>query len=263
MTITNPLLTRVKLPGQTIRLPSGGNYYGNGELADTVQNGEIHIYPMTALNEIVMRSPDKIINGEAITEVFATCVPDVLQPHRLLMRDLDYILMALRQTTYGDSHDIEFEHNCENAKVHTYQVSIPSLMHQTTEYDPEMMEANRHVTMPNGQVVTLRPAAILEDVVAILSETNISEQELMSVEYMKMQRLRSVAAMVDRVEDVSDRGMITEWLGQIPVTWFETISHGIDKMSGWGPNTEMTFTCKDCGEAIKIDVPLNPIVFFS
>lgn len=263
MSATNPLLARVKLPGQTIRLPSGGRMYGNGELADTVKDGEIHVYPMTAMDEIVMRSPDKIINGEAIQEVFRNCVPQVLKPERLLMRDLDYILMAMRQATYGDTHDIEYQHDCDNAEVHTYAVSIPSLMHQTTEYDPDLMESRRRLVMPNDQSVLLRPAVVLEDVIAILTETNVSEKEMLSVEFAKEQRLRSIAAMIERVEDVTDRDMIKEWLAHIPVEWFNQISVGIDAMSGWGPNTEMKFQCKDCGEVIKIDVPLNPIVFFS
>jgi len=40
---SNPLLENLRLPGETVRLPSGGMFYKNGELASHVNNGEIHV----------------------------------------------------------------------------------------------------------------------------------------------------------------------------------------------------------------------------
>ena len=54
----NPLLERIKLPGDSFALPSGGLFYGEGVLDPSVSNAEIHVHPMTTLDEITMKSPD-------------------------------------------------------------------------------------------------------------------------------------------------------------------------------------------------------------
>ena len=53
----NPLLARVKLPGETFALPSGGIFYESGELDDSVNHGELHIYPMAAYDEVLIKTP--------------------------------------------------------------------------------------------------------------------------------------------------------------------------------------------------------------
>ena len=61
--LNNPLLRNIQLPGDTVRLPSRGIFYNNGELTPSTQNGEVHVYPMKAIDEIIMRSPDKLLSG--------------------------------------------------------------------------------------------------------------------------------------------------------------------------------------------------------
>lgn len=258
----NPLLAKVQIPGQVVRLPSGGLHYGDGELSPDVQNGELHVRPMTAIDEITIRSPDMIVSGQALRDVFKNCIPGILKPERLLMRDVDYLLMALRQTTYGDTYEMGFKHDCEHAKMHTYTISLPALINKTIEYDSEHYEQLRTVTMPNGQIVTLRPAMVMEDLLKIIQMTDFQAKQT-DIRTLQDQRIMGVGAMIARVSDVTDPSMIAEWLAAIPLQWFTTISDAIDKLSGWGPDTKSTFVCKDCGSPFEVDIPLNPVVFFS
>jgi hypothetical protein len=46
----NPLLAKVQMPGKRFRLPSRGLFYNNGELADTVADGEIEVFAMTTVD---------------------------------------------------------------------------------------------------------------------------------------------------------------------------------------------------------------------
>ena len=39
----NPLLQKIRLPGRIFQLPSRGLFYKNGELDESVKNGEIHV----------------------------------------------------------------------------------------------------------------------------------------------------------------------------------------------------------------------------
>lgn len=124
MNNVNPLLERIKIPGETIRLPSNGVFYTNGELDNSVTNGEIHIYPLTAISELLLRSPDKLLEGEALIDVFGQCAPQVKQPLKLLSKDIDYILTSLRRITYGDNIEIVYTHSCKDAVQHEYTVKL-------------------------------------------------------------------------------------------------------------------------------------------
>jgi len=88
----NPLLTRVEMPGSTFQLPSRGLFYDNGELRDDVEMGEVHVHPMSAFDEILMKTPDALFSGEAVHKVFLRCIPQVLQPVELLAKDVDFLL---------------------------------------------------------------------------------------------------------------------------------------------------------------------------
>jgi hypothetical protein len=96
----NPLLHKIRIPGETIRLPSRGIFYTPGVLIDDVINGEIHVYPMTTIDELILKSPDKIMSGDAIAEIFSRCVPQVLNTKRLLAKDVDFILITLKKIVW-------------------------------------------------------------------------------------------------------------------------------------------------------------------
>jgi DNA-directed RNA polymerase subunit M/transcription elongation factor TFIIS len=114
MSDTNPLLNKIKLPGRRFRLPSRGLFYTSGELADNVIDGEIELFSMTAVDEISLRSPEYLYSGEAIERVLSRCAPEVKKPLKLLAKDVDFILTALRVVSYGD--ELELNIRCDKCQ---------------------------------------------------------------------------------------------------------------------------------------------------
>lgn len=106
MSEENPLLKKIEMPGRKFRLPSRGLFYTNGELDESIKDGEIEVLSMTAIDEISLRSPEFLFSGEAIERVFKRCIPDVKNPLRLLSLDVDYLLTALRIVSYGNVLDL-------------------------------------------------------------------------------------------------------------------------------------------------------------
>ena len=60
----NPLRQFFRRPAVFFKLPSGGKNYAPGVL-DMPENEEFPVYPMTAIDEISMRTPDALFNGSA------------------------------------------------------------------------------------------------------------------------------------------------------------------------------------------------------
>lgn len=102
----NPLRQYFRRPALYLKLPSGGKGYPAGAI-DMPENGELPVYPMTAIDEITSRTPDALYNGVAVTEIIKSCVPNIKQPWEVLNIDMDPILVAIRIATNGQLMEVE------------------------------------------------------------------------------------------------------------------------------------------------------------
>lgn len=101
----NPLASRFRQPKIYLRLPSGGQYYPEGSINIT-ENGEYPVYSMTAKDELVFKTPDALLNGEATVQVIQSCIPAITNAWHVPSIDLDAILVAIRIATYGEKISI-------------------------------------------------------------------------------------------------------------------------------------------------------------
>jgi hypothetical protein len=103
---SNPLSKFFRQPAIYIRLPSLGQNWLPGSI-DYPTNGEIPVLPMTAIDEISYRTPDALFNGEAVTGVIQSCIPNVKNAWAVPGPDIDVLLIAIRIASYGHQLDIE------------------------------------------------------------------------------------------------------------------------------------------------------------
>jgi hypothetical protein len=114
---TNPLTSFMRQPKIYIRLPSGGEYWPPGTLQMT-ETGEFPVFSMTAKDELLLKIPDALMNGQAIVDVVQHCIPNIKNAWAIPSIDIDVILIAIRLATYGEKmttplsfgEDIEMEH---------------------------------------------------------------------------------------------------------------------------------------------------------
>jgi hypothetical protein len=111
--MTNPLSQYFRQPSIYIRLPSKGQNYPVDAL-DMPQNGELPVYPMTAIDEITYRTPDALFNGQATVNVIQSCLPNIKNAWAIPSIDLDTVLIAIRIASYG--HELEFGTTCPSCK---------------------------------------------------------------------------------------------------------------------------------------------------
>lgn len=101
----NPLQKYFRQPKIYLRLPSSGNFYPEGSLEKT-ETGEYPVYSMTAKDEIVLKTPDALLNGQATVDVIQSCLPNIKDAWKIPSIDLDAILVAIRIATYGEMLDV-------------------------------------------------------------------------------------------------------------------------------------------------------------
>ena len=122
----NPLKKYFRQPKIFIRLPSKGQFYTPGSLLMT-ESGEFPVYPMTAKDELIFKTPDALLNGEATVSVIKSCVPNITNPWGMPSVDSDAILIAIRAATNGNM--LEIESNCPScSETASYNVNLIGLL---------------------------------------------------------------------------------------------------------------------------------------
>lgn len=260
MTTDNPLLSELKIPGKTFTLPSRGIFYSNGELDESVQNGEVHIHPLSGFTELSLKNPDLLFNGKAIVRVFNECVPEIKKPLELAAKDVDAILFFLRMVTYGSEFRIEVKHTCEDAKAHGYAVNLEHVLANSSNIDPTMIANYQSPIVVRNKEVFTRPIRFT-DVVALFHETG-TKKEFSDEDLERIAKL-NVLSMIDRVDNVKNPAHILGWLQTLSTPELNEITDAAEAKNSWGINNIVKLKCRDCSHDMDVELPLNPINFFT
>jgi hypothetical protein len=151
----NPLKKYFRQPKIYLKLPSRGRFYTPGSLVMT-ESGELPVYPMTAKDELMFKTPDALLNGEATVSVIKSCIPNIANPWGMPSTDSDAVLIAIRLATYGEKLDI-------NTKVpntgeeRTFQVDLRMLLDQLSTF-----EFNPYVQIDDYMSVEIKPSTYKE-----------------------------------------------------------------------------------------------------
>jgi hypothetical protein len=131
----NPLKQYFRRPAVFIKLPSGGKYYPAGVI-DMPENGELPVYPMTAIDEITTKTPDALYNGTAMAELIKSCVPSIKDPWQINSMDLDAVLIGIRAAAGGS--DLEIESTCPACEDYgKYGINLVNMLAQMRPGDYE------------------------------------------------------------------------------------------------------------------------------
>jgi rubredoxin len=122
----NPLKQYFRRPAIYIKLPSNYEYYDSDVIA-VPENGELPVYPMTAIDEITSRTPDALFNGTAVVDIIKSCIPAIKNPWKINIIDMESILIAIRVASTGENMDIDSA--CPSCKeVNKYGVNLVDLL---------------------------------------------------------------------------------------------------------------------------------------
>ncbi len=120
---SNPLAKHFRQPQIYLKLPSKGRWYPAGSI-DMPPTGELPVYAMTAKDELTLKTPDALLNGQATIEVIESCLPNIKDAWQMPSVDIDAVLIAIRQATYGNEMDlVSVCPHCNSRNEHTLDLS--------------------------------------------------------------------------------------------------------------------------------------------
>lgn len=131
----NPLKKYFRRPALYFKLPSMGKLYA-ADVLDMPPNNELPVFPMTAIDEITVRSPDALYNGAAMVDLIRSCVPNIKDPWKINSVDFDAVLIAIRAATVGNTLDIESK--CPScSESGTYGINLVQLLAKQVDVNYE------------------------------------------------------------------------------------------------------------------------------
>ena len=276
MSESNPLKQYFRQPAIYIRLPSNGQGWPPGTLV-MPSNGELPIYPMTAIDEITYRTPDALFNGQAVIDVIHSCVPAIKDAWAAPMSDLNSILVAIRIASYG--HDMEFGTTCPKCNNEdNYDLDLRSVMDQISA--PDFTKTLRHGDLE----ITFRSMTYREQnasnlkqfenqqLVRAIPDSDLSDEEKVRrmTEVMKDITQLTVVALTNSIAHirtpdamVTDSAQIHEFLTNCDRTLFARVrDHVIDtrKRSDLRP---VNIKCTNCSNEYEQGINLDMANFFA
>jgi phage FluMu protein Com len=262
-------------------LPSQGRFYPSGIKLSA--DGELGIMPMSAADEIKLKTPDTLFNGEALFDLFRSTIPDIQKPEEIPVCDVDKLLLGIRVASQGKQLDVKSKcPKCE--KTETYAVDLTMIMNSAT-----VIDADPVIQIDDTLEVELRPFTLQSQIKGqieaffqqrmqnlLSSDNNMSEEEKIKrfnealVGAIAMQTTQ-IAECITRVtmkgnpEDtiVTNPDHIFAWVENMDSATYEKIRGGIEKLSDPKIDEQVQVKCPACEHEYRMTVNLDPVNFFS
>ena len=272
----NPLSKYFRKPTIYVQIPTGGKF--NPEIPKTVLD-EVGILPMTAIDEISMQNPDELLNGEALINIIASCVPAIPDPRNLCNIDAELLYLAIKYATYGKN--ITHLHTCtECSEQAEYNININNVLNRFPEIDAvepiEFEDLKIYVHPPKLESLT-RLALIEVEQQRILtnikdtaegdgSEMEMAKQFAISFRKVSKQNIDLLISSIDRIETpdmvVTDKDTIMEFMTNIPASVVKTVNARIEDVNKKPDDlTTFEFSCEKCEHPDKVIFEMNPVNF--
>ena len=178
---TNPLAKHFRQPSIYFKLPSGGQYWPKGSL-DLPPNGEIGVMSMTTKDEITLKTPDALLNGQGVVDVIHSCCPAVKDAWKMPSIDVDAALIAIRIASYGNQMD--FSAKCPHCT-------------QSNEYAIDLGKSLISITPPDYTI----PLSVDGLKIRVHPQPYFSMNKTNMIAFEEQQIMRSLAGLEDNPEE--------------------------------------------------------------
>jgi hypothetical protein len=274
----NPLFKHFRQPAIYLKLPSQGRFYPDGSLQLSV-TGDIPIYPMTVKDELTLKTPDALMNGEGMAAVIRSCCPTILDPWHIPAVDLDAIFIAIRLASYGTGMDINTTcPKCKEENDHT--INLTTVLENVTAADySEQPNINNLIFKFKPQsykdvnkinIATFEERRLVNNILD--SEIADEDKKKMFDESFKKINDLNISMLIDCIDSitaegksVSDPVMIREFLDNCSRQTYTDIKDKIQEIMNHNKVKPVKVVCSntDCANEYETALEFDQANFFA
>lgn len=273
----NPLFKHFRQPAVYLRLPSRGKFYPD-EAIDFPVSGDIPVYPMTVKDELTLKTPDALMNGEGMAQVVVSCCPNIKDPWAVPAVDVDSIFIAIRLASYGEGMEIKTQcPHCKADNEHTIDLRFLLDNIKYADYStPVQIEGLRFNFKPQTykdvndlNIISYEEQRLIE---GIVNNPNLSDEEKAakfkeSFEKLNAMTVNSIGVSIDSIltEDgttVNNRQQINEFLQNCSREMFTAIKQNIDTLINQNKMDPVNLSCEECTKEYQTNLTFDQSNFF-
>lgn len=277
----NPLSVYFRQASNYLPLPTRGRWYAPEDVSLT-DEGELGVHALTALDDILLNTPDAMLNGVALEKVVKNCAPDIRNIKKFMLPDLEALFVAIKSATTGGRTDID--RKCPNCgHENTFELNCQGLLDAMTFIEDDDLQ----IRFADDLIVHIRPYDFemrqlfirreFEEEKALraleTADKNMDELEKAKVLGESVDRLSRITfQLVSRsiekiviVKDgttVTDQVHINEWLTGISKTQADMVIESVNRINSAGVPKQLPVACQNCNHQWTENLTFDPTSFF-
>jgi transcription elongation factor Elf1 len=270
----NPLRKYYRQVKIFLSLPSQGQFYPPGSIDG--DPSKLPVFGMSAMDEIMFKTPDALFSGDATVEVIKSCIPGIKQPWLMPTLDIDAALLSIRIATYGQTLETMF--NCTKCnEENKYDLDLSKTLDYflTLQYESELIVAPfcitfKPLTYKETTEFNMKTYELRRKLYQI-SENDVSEEEKnrnLNTIYKQIAELTTLgfkkcikSVEVDD-EVVTDQKLIDEWLRNADKEIFDQITMHLKAQSDRWAIPAQTVNCVSCNHENSVRIGIDNTNFF-
>ena len=277
--MTNPLSKYFRTPKLYVTLPSQGLFYEPG-MIETSVNGEVGVYPLTTIDQIMVKTPDAMLNGDALLHVFNSCVPGIKNVKNLVEPDINLLLLAIKIASSGKFMEIDTK--CPSCgEEHQFNIDLNAIISMASKID-EIPIINM-----DDLIIKIRPYDFEQRNLQILNEIEESKSLKLidsNEELNDNNKLKELAISINKManrtfdvvsrsiisititstnEVVTDQSHISEFLKGVSKNQADVIIESIKDVNTKGIDSTTNFECSKCGHQWSQSIDFDPMSLFT
>ena len=267
-------------PKLYVQLPTGGKFYKEDTI-DWPDTNELPVYAMTPKDELTIRNPDALLNGDAVLRLLKSCVPDIKIPENIVAPDMELLLVAIRAASEKDRKFTVNQDCPECSAENSFDLDL-----SVAVQDFEDIGARSDFNLSNGLKVTIKPANYLYSIQTakqmleqanllgkITNEDYTHENERLSnigKAFEKMAQY-NYAVLVNSIDSISipdsdvvvtDYEEILEFIDNVEAKIGKELDEAVSSVNNGGINKIHKTACPECSHEYEIPVDFDPVSFF-
>lgn len=275
----NPLFKNFRQPAIYIKLPSNGSFWPEDSIQLPV-TGEVAVYPMTAKDEIVLKTPDALMNGAGLVSVIQSCCPAISNAWDCPSIDLDTLLISIRIASYGETMSVSS--NCSYCKAENeHQANLQHILAklQAPDYSKPIVVEGLSIFVKPQKYFDFNKRNLIEfeeqQLLKLIQQTNVNETEkavlqiqldnhLSKILELNFQLLTTSTTKIvteDGVE-VTNPEFISEFYQNSKAIVTRTVQQKIKEVSQDIVIKPFPVACSECSKEYKVELTFDYSHFF-
>jgi hypothetical protein len=275
MSNQNPLLKYVRQPAIYWQPPSHGQWWPDDAL-DMPDSGQLAVLPMSSRDEILLKTPDALISGEAIVALFQSCIPDIKNAWDMPGIDVDSALISIRIASMGEK--MNFSSACPNCSTEAdYDVDLRTVLDriQCPHYVPFefknltfQLKPQRYFNLNANNQLRFVEQSIYQSIAN--NELNDDQRrEMLKEQVAKIEELnyQVLISSTDYVatpegEQVSDPEQLAEFYRNAETAIIRRVKNQIEDYAETAGIKPLELKCENCSHEYQRDLIFDYSSFF-